>query len=130
METPQRATYLHPSTAGMYSKKIQGDRTPPPVSELIENPELRLSGVYAKPRSDLQVSCQVFCDGVPLALPTRTSYKSFHDTSVWDGECPRVFLNRVDLWVMSRVTPTLHGAIMLERKCLTLVSSQLTFRMD
>jgi hypothetical protein len=29
---------------------------------------------------------QVFCDGVALALPTRTSYHSFHDDSVWDGE--------------------------------------------
>ncbi|TSN12224.1 Phosphatidylinositol 3-kinase catalytic subunit type 3 [Bagarius yarrelli] len=36
---------------------------------------LRFSGLYQENCSDLYVTCQVFAEGKPLALPVRTSYK-------------------------------------------------------
>lgn len=38
---------------------------------------LRFSGLYQESCSDLYVTCQVFAEGKPLALPVRTSYKAF-----------------------------------------------------
>lgn len=38
---------------------------------------LRFSGLYQENCSDLYVTCQVFAEGKPLALPVRTSYKAF-----------------------------------------------------
>ncbi|KAL0189233.1 hypothetical protein M9458_016332, partial [Cirrhinus mrigala] len=44
---------------------------------LLEDPMLRFSGLYQESCSDLYVTCQVFAEGKPLALPVRTSYKAF-----------------------------------------------------
>lgn len=44
---------------------------------------LRFSGLYQENCSDLYVTCQVFAEGKPLALPVRTSYKAFSTRWKW-----------------------------------------------
>uniref|UniRef100_A0A672FV96 Phosphatidylinositol 3-kinase catalytic subunit type 3 n=1 Tax=Salarias fasciatus TaxID=181472 RepID=A0A672FV96_SALFA len=45
---------------------------------------LRFSGLYQENCSDLYVTCQVFAEGKPLALPVRTSYKAFSTRWNWN----------------------------------------------
>nr|XP_060610850.1 phosphatidylinositol 3-kinase catalytic subunit type 3-like [Anolis sagrei ordinatus] len=45
---------------------------------------LRFSGLYQETCSDLYVTCQVFAEGKPLALPVRTSYKAFSTRWNWN----------------------------------------------
>ncbi|XP_029530172.1 phosphatidylinositol 3-kinase catalytic subunit type 3 [Oncorhynchus nerka] len=45
---------------------------------------LRFSGLYQESCSDLYVTCQVFAEGKPLALPVRTSYKAFSTCWNWN----------------------------------------------
>lgn len=48
---------------------------------------LRFSGLYQENCSDLYVTCQVFAEGKPLALPVRTSYKAFSTRWKWVSIC-------------------------------------------
>ena len=56
---------------------LEGKRERPGYKDLIEDPLLRFSGAYEESCSDLHVTCQVYADGKPLALPVRTAYKAF-----------------------------------------------------
>lgn len=49
---------------------------------------LRFSGLYQENCSDLYVTCQVFAEGKPLALPVRTAYKAFSTRWKWVLICP------------------------------------------
>lgn len=60
-----------------FSGTLEGKRTKPEYDKLLSDPMLKFSGLYQEGCSDLYVTCQVLCDGVPLALPITTSYKSF-----------------------------------------------------
>ncbi|MGH0133768.1 UNVERIFIED_CONTAM: hypothetical protein FKN15_003839 [Acipenser sinensis] len=73
---------------------LEGKREQKSYKALLEDPMLRFSGLYQETCSDLYVTCQVFAEGKPLALPVRTSYKAFstrwkmfrqgmHDLKVW-----------------------------------------------
>uniref|UniRef100_A0A8C0Y3E4 Phosphatidylinositol 3-kinase catalytic subunit type 3 n=1 Tax=Cyprinus carpio carpio TaxID=630221 RepID=A0A8C0Y3E4_CYPCA len=75
---------------------LEGKREQKSYKALLEDPMLRFSGHYQESCSDLYVTCQVFAEGKPLALPVRTSYKAFstrwklfrqgmHDLKVWPG---------------------------------------------
>lgn len=56
---------------------LEGKREQKSYKALLEDPILRFSGLYQESCSDLYVTCQVFAEGKPLALPVRTSYKAF-----------------------------------------------------
>uniref|UniRef100_A0A3Q3JRV4 Phosphatidylinositol 3-kinase catalytic subunit type 3 n=1 Tax=Monopterus albus TaxID=43700 RepID=A0A3Q3JRV4_MONAL len=56
---------------------LEGKREQKSYKVLLEDPMLRFSGLYQDNCSDLYVTCQVFAEGKPLALPVRTSYKAF-----------------------------------------------------
>lgn len=64
---------LCPSSRG----SLEGKRGQKSYKALLEDPMLRFSGLYQESCSDLYVTCQVFAEGKPLALPVRTSYKAF-----------------------------------------------------
>lgn len=61
---------------------LEGKRQKPSYRELLEDPQLRFSGLYEDTCSDLYVTCQIFADGKALTLPTRTCYKAF--TTRWN----------------------------------------------
>ncbi|CAH3041450.1 unnamed protein product [Porites lobata] len=63
---------------------LEGKRERKGYNELLNDPQLRYSGVYESECSDLYVTCQVFADGQPLCLPTRTSYKPFSTRWNWN----------------------------------------------
>lgn len=56
---------------------LEGKREQKSYKALLEDPMLKFSGLYQETCSDLYVTCQVFAEGKPLALPVRTSYKAF-----------------------------------------------------
>ncbi|EHA99126.1 Phosphatidylinositol 3-kinase catalytic subunit type 3 [Heterocephalus glaber] len=73
---------------------LEGKREQKSYKAVLEDPMLKFSGLYQDTCSDLYVTCQVFAEGKPLALPVRTSYKAFstrwnmfrqgmHDLKVW-----------------------------------------------
>ncbi|XP_022781859.1 phosphatidylinositol 3-kinase catalytic subunit type 3-like [Stylophora pistillata] len=63
---------------------LEGKRERKGYKELLDDPQLRYSGAYESECSDLYVTCQVFADGQPLCLPTRTSYKPFSTRWNWN----------------------------------------------
>ncbi|CAH2087289.1 unnamed protein product [Euphydryas editha] len=63
---------------------LEGKRAKPEYDKLLSDPMLKFSGLYQEGCSDLYVTCQVLCDGVPLALPVTTSYKSFTNRWNWN----------------------------------------------
>uniref|UniRef100_A0A8C5LRB3 Phosphatidylinositol 3-kinase catalytic subunit type 3 n=1 Tax=Leptobrachium leishanense TaxID=445787 RepID=A0A8C5LRB3_9ANUR len=63
---------------------LEGKREPKSYRAVLEDPMLRFSGLYQDQCSDLYVTCQVFADGKPLALPVRTSYKAFSTRWNWN----------------------------------------------
>ncbi|XP_045775487.1 phosphatidylinositol 3-kinase catalytic subunit type 3 [Maniola jurtina] len=63
---------------------LEGKRSKPEYDKLLSDPMLKFSGLYQEGCSDLYVTCQVLCDGVPLALPVTTSYKSFTNRWNWN----------------------------------------------
>lgn len=63
---------------------LEGRREKPSHQALINDPMLRFSGLYQKGFSELYVTCQVFANGKPLALPVRTSYKYFNTRWNWN----------------------------------------------
>lgn len=66
---------------------LEGKREQKSYKALLEDPMLRFSGLYQENCSDLYVTCQVFAEGKPLALPVRTSYKAFSTRWKWVGIC-------------------------------------------
>lgn len=62
---------------------LEGKREQKSYKALLEDPMLRFSGLYQENCSDLYVTCQVFAEGKPLALPVRTSYKAFSTRWKW-----------------------------------------------
>ncbi|KAM6475079.1 phosphatidylinositol 3-kinase catalytic subunit type 3 isoform 1-T1 [Liasis olivaceus] len=63
---------------------LEGKREQKSYRAVLENPMLRFSGLYQETCSDLYVTCQVFAEGKPLALPVRTSYKAFSTRWNWN----------------------------------------------
>uniref|UniRef100_A0A8C2X9R4 Phosphatidylinositol 3-kinase catalytic subunit type 3 n=1 Tax=Cyclopterus lumpus TaxID=8103 RepID=A0A8C2X9R4_CYCLU len=63
---------------------LEGKREQKSYKGLLEDPMLRFSGLYQENCSDLYVTCQVFAEGKPLALPVRTSYKAFSTRWNWN----------------------------------------------
>uniref|UniRef100_A0A8C4RMH3 Phosphatidylinositol 3-kinase catalytic subunit type 3 n=1 Tax=Erpetoichthys calabaricus TaxID=27687 RepID=A0A8C4RMH3_ERPCA len=63
---------------------LEGKRELKSYKALLEDPMLRFSGLYQETCSDLYVTCQVFSEGKPLALPVRTSYKPFSTRWNWN----------------------------------------------
>uniref|UniRef100_A0A8C7XIS5 Phosphatidylinositol 3-kinase catalytic subunit type 3 n=1 Tax=Oryzias sinensis TaxID=183150 RepID=A0A8C7XIS5_9TELE len=63
---------------------LEGKREPKSYKALLEDPMLRFSGLYQENCSDLYVTCQVFAEGKPLALPVCTSYKAFSTRWNWN----------------------------------------------
>ncbi|PIK59455.1 phosphatidylinositol 3-kinase catalytic subunit type 3, partial [Apostichopus japonicus] len=61
---------------------LEGKRQKPTYRELLDDPQLRFSGLYEDKCSDLYVTCQIFADGKALTLPTQTCYKAF--TTRWN----------------------------------------------
>lgn len=66
---------------------LEGKREQKSYKALLEDPMLRFSGLYQDNCSDLYVTCQVFAEGKPLALPVRTSYKAFSTRWKWVWIC-------------------------------------------
>uniref|UniRef100_A0A4W3IXV9 Phosphatidylinositol 3-kinase catalytic subunit type 3 n=1 Tax=Callorhinchus milii TaxID=7868 RepID=A0A4W3IXV9_CALMI len=62
----------------------EGKREQKSYKALLEDPLLKFSGLYQETCSDLYVTCQVFAEGKPLALPVRTSYKAFSTRWNWN----------------------------------------------
>lgn len=62
---------------------LEGKREQKSYKALLEDPMLRFSGLYQENCSDLYVTCQVFAEGKPLALPVRTSYRAFSTRWKW-----------------------------------------------
>ncbi|XP_072805075.1 phosphatidylinositol 3-kinase catalytic subunit type 3 isoform X2 [Vicugna pacos] len=63
---------------------LEGKREQKSYKAVLEDPMLRFSGLYQETCSDLYVTCQVFAEGKPLALPVRTSYKAFSTRWNWN----------------------------------------------
>uniref|UniRef100_A0A8C7W5A6 Phosphatidylinositol 3-kinase catalytic subunit type 3 n=1 Tax=Oncorhynchus mykiss TaxID=8022 RepID=A0A8C7W5A6_ONCMY len=63
---------------------LEGKREQKSYKALLQDPMLRFSGLYQESCSDLYVTCQVFAEGKPLALPVRTSYKTFSTRWNWN----------------------------------------------
>lgn len=68
----------HPKQSVCASRgSLEGKREQKSYKAVLEDPMLKFSGLYQETCSDLYVTCQVFAEGKPLALPVRTSYKAF-----------------------------------------------------
>lgn len=63
---------------------LEGKREKPSFHALVDDPMLKFSGLYQEGCSDLYVSCQVYADNIPLALPVRTAYKAFSTRWSWN----------------------------------------------
>ncbi|XP_006889295.1 PREDICTED: phosphatidylinositol 3-kinase catalytic subunit type 3-like [Elephantulus edwardii] len=63
---------------------LEGKREQKNYRAVLEDPMLKFSGLYQDTCSDLYVTCQVFTEGKPLALPVRTSYKAFSTRWNWN----------------------------------------------
>uniref|UniRef100_A0A4W5JEM0 Phosphatidylinositol 3-kinase catalytic subunit type 3 n=1 Tax=Hucho hucho TaxID=62062 RepID=A0A4W5JEM0_9TELE len=63
---------------------LEGRREQKSYKALLQDPMLRFSGLYQESCSDLYVTCQVFAEGKPLALPVCTSYKAFSTRWNWN----------------------------------------------
>lgn len=61
----------------VFRGSLEGKREQKSYKAVLEDPMLKFSGLYQETCSDLYVTCQVFAEGKPLALPVRTSYKAF-----------------------------------------------------
>ncbi|TRY87681.1 hypothetical protein DNTS_013624 [Danionella cerebrum] len=84
---------------------LEGKREQKSYKALLEDPMLRFSGLYQESCSDLYVTCQVFAEGKPLALPVRTSYKAFSTRWNWN-EWLRLPVKYPDLPQTAQVTLT------------------------
>ncbi|XP_053427228.1 phosphatidylinositol 3-kinase catalytic subunit type 3-like isoform X4 [Nycticebus coucang] len=63
---------------------LEGKREQKSYKAVLEDPMLKFSGLYQETCCDLYVTCQVFAEGKPLALPVRTSYKAFSTRWNWN----------------------------------------------
>lgn len=85
---------------------LEGRREKRSYKALVEDPQLRFSGLYQSSCSDLYVSCQVFANGQPLCLPSRTSYRPFNTRWNWN-EWIKLPLKYKDLPRSSQVALTI-----------------------
>ncbi|XP_068108187.1 phosphatidylinositol 3-kinase catalytic subunit type 3 isoform X3 [Hyperolius riggenbachi] len=98
MADAERFYYVYscdlPVTVQLKIGSLEGKREQKSYKAVLQDPMLKFSGLYQDQCSDLYVTCQVFADGKPMALPVRTSYKAFstrwkmfrqgmHDLKVW-----------------------------------------------
>ncbi|XP_066471116.1 phosphatidylinositol 3-kinase catalytic subunit type 3 isoform X1 [Tiliqua scincoides] len=88
MAEPERFCYVHSCDLDINVQlkigSLEGKREQKSYKAVLENPMLRFSGLYQETCSDLYVTCQVFAEGKPLALPVRTSYKAFSTRWNWN----------------------------------------------
>ncbi|KXJ06048.1 Phosphatidylinositol 3-kinase catalytic subunit type 3, partial [Exaiptasia diaphana] len=63
---------------------LEGKRECKGYKELLDDPQLRYSGLYQSSCSDLYVTCRIYADGQPLSLPTSTSYRPFSTRWNWN----------------------------------------------
>ncbi|KIM19730.1 hypothetical protein M408DRAFT_34416, partial [Serendipita vermifera MAFF 305830] len=60
-----------------FRMQLEGRRKPLSLTELLDKPELKFSGIQLPTLSDLYVTCQLVADNKPLTAPYRTSFKAF-----------------------------------------------------
>ncbi|KAL9042604.1 MAG: hypothetical protein Q9180_000492 [Flavoplaca navasiana] len=63
---------------------LDGPYDPPPLSTLLQRPDLRFIGSNTSPYSDLYVTVQLWADSKPWTVPVQTAYKSFKNARVWN----------------------------------------------
>ncbi|KAH8554115.1 phosphatidylinositol 3-kinase [Umbelopsis sp. PMI_123] len=63
---------------------LEGTRTKKSFTQLLDNPELKFSGLQVSDHSDLYVTVQVYADNKPLTVSVRTSYKAFKQQWKWN----------------------------------------------
>ncbi|KAL1924281.1 uncharacterized protein VTP21DRAFT_7316 [Calcarisporiella thermophila] len=63
---------------------LEGVREKKPLSVLLDNPELKFTGLQQSNYSDLYVTVQLYGDNKPLTVAERTSYKSFKNHWIWN----------------------------------------------
>lgn len=108
---------------------LEGKREQKSYKALLEDPMLRFSGLYQENCSDLYVTCQVFAEGKPLALPVRTSYKAFSTRWKWVVilifcVCVCVFEVSGLFWGSALVAEVQH---LLRKKCFYIIISIVLF---
>ena len=64
------------------SGTLEGKREKKDIKAVLDNPLLQFSGLYQSEYSDLYVVCEVYANGHPICMPTRTAYKAF--TTRWN----------------------------------------------
>uniref|UniRef100_A0A6I8N463 Phosphatidylinositol 3-kinase catalytic subunit type 3 n=1 Tax=Ornithorhynchus anatinus TaxID=9258 RepID=A0A6I8N463_ORNAN len=88
MGEPDKFCYIYSceldSNVQLKIGSLEGKREQKSYKAVLEDPMLKFSGLYQETCSDLYVTCQVFAEGKPLALPVRTSYKAFSTRWNWN----------------------------------------------
>lgn len=68
----------------LYSGTLEGQRKKEDIKAVLDNPLLQFSGQYQSDYSDLYVVCQIYANGRPISMPTRTAYKAFSTRWNWN----------------------------------------------
>ncbi|KAL9598364.1 MAG: hypothetical protein Q9219_004526 [cf. Caloplaca sp. 3 TL-2023] len=63
---------------------LDGPYNPPPLSTLLQRPDLRFIGSNTSPYTDLYVTIQLWADSKPWTVPVQTAYKSFKNARIWN----------------------------------------------
>ncbi|KAL8652047.1 MAG: hypothetical protein Q9210_002917 [Variospora velana] len=63
---------------------LDGPYNPPPLSTLLQRPDLRFIGSNTSSCSDLYVTVQLWADSKPWTVPVKTAYKSFKTARIWN----------------------------------------------
>ncbi|KIM33617.1 hypothetical protein M408DRAFT_157762 [Serendipita vermifera MAFF 305830] len=85
--------------------QLEGKRKPLSLTELLDKPELKFSGLQLPTLSDLYVTCQLVADNKPLTAPYRTSFKAFKNGYTWN-EWVTFPINYCDVPLSSQITFT------------------------
>ncbi|KAF8322549.1 phosphatidylinositol 3-kinase [Clavulina sp. PMI_390] len=85
--------------------QLEGRRKKHSPLELLDNPDLRFTGVQSETPSDLYVTVQLVADNKPLTIPYRTSFKAFKTNVVWN-EWISLPIKYCDLPLSSQLTFT------------------------
>ena len=67
-----------------YRGTLEGQREREDIKRVLDNPLLQFSGQYQSEYSDLYVVCQIYANGRPISMPTRTAYKAFSTRWNWN----------------------------------------------
>ncbi|XP_074649742.1 phosphatidylinositol 3-kinase catalytic subunit type 3-like isoform X2 [Tubulanus polymorphus] len=95
---------------------LEGTRQRPSYKDLMDDPMLKFSGLYQERNADLYVTCQIFADNKPIALPVRTAYKPFTSRWNWNewltlpvkySDLPRNALLALTIWDIYGTTEAL-----------------------